>query len=70
MKSSVKRDHIFESIELLVEPIEIPVVDGIVNFQKAVDGWRRRLLVGVLDVSKRYIISPFGAHSEKKMETW
>ena len=58
-------DYVLKSIQLDVEFSKIPVVDSIVDFKVAIDTGRRRLLIGILNVSKGNVVSLVGADGEE-----
>jgi hypothetical protein len=45
--------------------MQTPIFCGIVDLEKTVDGWRRRLLAGILCISKCNAVTPVDTHSNE-----
>lgn len=54
LQSLKERNHVLRFVELDAKTAEIPIMHTIFDFKEAVDRRQRRLLVGILDVSKAY----------------
>ena len=70
LEGTVERDNIFVFVQPLTKLTEIPIIDGIINLQEAVDGWWSGLLVGVFNITKCNVISSVDAYCNECLKTW
>ena len=70
LEGTVKRDNIFMFVQPLTKLAEIPIVDGVINLQEAVDGRWRGLLVCVFDITKCNVITSIDACCNECSKTW
>ena len=66
----MERDNIFVSVQPLAKLAEIPIVDGVVNFQKTVNQKWWELLVGIFNITKSIAVALIDADCNEHSKTW
>ena len=61
LEGTVQRNDEVLAVNLLAEAMKIPIEESIVNFEKAINQRRRRLLIGIVNISKTDVVATVDA---------
>ena len=69
LEGTLERDNIFVFVQPLAKLVEIPIADGIITLQEAVNGRWRGLLVGIFNVTKSNVIASVDTDCNECLKT-